>query len=184
MAASVSAVRWGNVVDNSMHQDTIVFTIFLIFCGAALIATLALYARQALLIAYIIIGAILGPWGLGYVDDPQLVKNIAHIGIIFLLFLIGLNLQPQELLQMMRKTTVVTIGSSMIFTLAGMAVALAFAFPLAEAFLIGLMTSFSSTIIGLKLLPTTILHHQRTGEVIISILLLQDILAILMLMVI
>ena len=46
------------------------------------------------------------------------------------------------------------------------------------ALLIGAVTTFSSTIIGLKLLPTTILHHQRTGEVIISILLLQDLLAI------
>ena len=44
--------------------------------------------------------------------------------------------------------------------------------------------SFSSTIVGLKLLPTTILHHQRTGEVIISILLLQDLIAIVLLLVV
>ena len=44
--------------------------------------------------------------------------------------------------------------------------------------------TFSSTIVGLKLLPTTMLHHQRTGEVIISILLLQDLLAIVLLLVV
>lgn len=166
-----------------MIHDPIVFTVFLIFSGAAVIATLALVARQALLIAYILIGAILGPWGVGLVDDPELIKQIAHIGIIFLLFLIGLNLQPQELINMVRKTTFVTVISSVVFSLVGFVIAWLFGYAWKEALLIGLATSFSSTIIGLKLLPTTILHHQRTGEVIISILLLQDLFAIILLMV-
>lgn len=166
-----------------MHHDPIVFTIFLIFAGAALVATLALFARQALLIAYILIGAVMGPWGLGLVDDAKVINDIAHIGIIFLLFLIGLNLQPQDLINMVRKTTVVTVISSILFTLVGFSVAMVFGYKLEEALLIGMATSFSSTIIGLKLLPTTIMHHQRTGEVIISILLLQDLFAIAILMV-
>ncbi|MBT8439499.1 MAG: cation:proton antiporter [Gammaproteobacteria bacterium] len=165
-----------------MNHDPIVFTFFLIFAGAALVATLALFARQALLIAYILIGALLGPWGLGLIADAEILKEIAHIGIIFLLFLIGLNLQPQDLLNMMRKTTVVTVVSSLVFSVVGFAVAYGFGFALEESLLIGIATSFSSTIIGLKLLPTTILHHQRTGEVIISILLFQDLIAIVLLM--
>ena len=165
-----------------MNHDPIVFTIFLIFAGAALVATLALFARQALLIAYILIGAVLGPWGLGFVDDAELINDIAHIGIIFLLFLIGLNLQPQDLIHMVRKTTVVTVISSLLFSAVGFSVAMIFGYTLGEALLIGIATSFSSTIVGLKLLPTTILHHQRTGEVIISILLLQDLFAIAVLM--
>jgi Kef-type K+ transport system membrane component KefB len=44
--------------------------------------------------------------------------------------------------------------------------------------LVGVAAMFSSTIIGIKLLPTTVLHHRHTGEVIISVLLLQDLLAI------
>ncbi len=165
-----------------MNHDPIVFTFFMIFVGAALVATLALFARQALLIAYILIGALLGPWGLGMIADAEIIKEIAHIGIIFLLFLIGLNLQPQDLLNMMRKTTVVTMVSSLVFSVVGFAVAFGFGFALDESLLIGVATSFSSTIIGLKLLPTTILHHQRTGEVIISILLFQDLIAIVLLM--
>jgi Kef-type K+ transport system membrane component KefB len=52
-----------------------------------------------------------------------------------------------------------------------------------ESAIIGAAMMFSSTIIGIKLLPTTILHHQHTGEVMISILLLQDMIAILVLLV-
>lgn len=165
-----------------MPQESIVFTVFVVFTGAAVLATLALYARQSLLVAYIALGALLGPWGLGLVGDAALVGEIAEFGIVFLLFLLGLNLQPQELLRMVRKTTQVTLLSSLAFALAGYAVASAFAYTQFEALLVGGAMSFSSTIIGLKLLPTTILHHQRTGEVIISILLLQDLIAIVMLL--
>ncbi len=166
-----------------MNTESIVFTFFMIFAGAALLATFALFARQALLIAYILIGVLLGPWGLGFVSDSEVIGEIAHIGIIFLLFLIGLNLQPQELLHMMRKTTIVTLASSAVFSLFGFTLCILFGFSLKDAILVGIATSFSSTIIGLKLLPTTILHHQRSGEVIISILLFQDLIAIVLLMV-
>ena len=165
-----------------MDTHSIGFTIFLVFTGAALFATLALFARQSLLVAYIVLGMLLGPWGLGFVDDPELVRDISEFGIMFLLFLLGLNLQPQELLHMVRKTTVVTLASSCVFAAVGFGVALLFGFGVLEALLVGAAVTFSSTIIGLKLLPTTILHHQRTGEVIISILLLQDLLAILLLL--
>ncbi len=167
-----------------MDPGSIGFTIFLVFSGAALFATLALYARQSLLVAYILLGILLGPWGLGLVNDPNLVREIAEFGIMFLLFLLGLNLQPQDLLHMVRKTTLVTVLSSVAFFAVGFVVSLAFGLTPIEAVLVGGAVTFSSTIIGLKLLPTTILHHQRTGEVIISILLLQDLLAIVLLLVV
>lgn len=165
-----------------MDTHSIGFTIFLVFSGAALFATLALFARQSLLVAYILLGILLGPWGLGLVNDPDQVREISEFGIMFLLFLLGLNLQPQDLLHMVRKTTVVTLLSSVIFATTGFGIAIAFGFGWLESLLVGGAATFSSTIIGLKLLPTTILHHQRTGEVIISILLLQDLLAILLLL--
>lgn len=164
-----------------MHES-LVFTVFLIFAGAAVLATLALYARQSLLVAYMILGVLLGPWGLKLVGDAALVGEIAEFGIVFLLFLLGLDLQPQELLRLVKKTTLVTVLSSIVFAGVGLAVSLGFAFSLQEALLIGGAMTFSSTIIGLKLLPTTVLHHQRSGEIIISILLLQDLIAIVMLL--
>ena len=164
-------------------DDPIIFTIFLIFSGAALLATAALYARQALLVAYILLGVLLGPSVGDLVNDPDVIREIAHIGIIFLLFLMGLELNPRDLLLLMRKTTLVTLASSLVFAAIGIVVALAFGFALGESLVIGAAMTFSSTIIGIKLLPTTVLHHQRTGGIITSILLLQDLLAILLLVV-
>lgn len=161
-----------------MSHESIVFTIFLVFTGAAVLATLSLYARQSLLVAYMALGVLLGPWGLALTGDPERVSQISHIGIVFLLFLLGLNLQPQDLVRTVRNTTVVTLASSIVFAAVGAVVALGFGFGLVESLMIGGAMTFSSTIIGLKLLPTTVLHHQRTGEIMISILLLQDLLAI------
>jgi Kef-type K+ transport system membrane component KefB len=138
----------------AMPQESIVFTVFVVFTGAAVLATLALYARQSLLVAYIALGALLGPWGLGLVGDAALVRDTAEFGIVFLLFLLGLNLQPQELLRMVRKTTQVTLLSSLLFAALGYGVAIAFGYTQLEALLIGGATTFSSTIIGLKLLPS------------------------------
>lgn len=59
---------------------------FLIFCGAAVVASVALYTRQPLLVAYIAVGAILGPFGLEIIKDVHYVAEMSHIGIIFLLF--------------------------------------------------------------------------------------------------
>jgi Kef-type K+ transport system membrane component KefB len=61
-------------------------------------------------------------------------------------------------------------------------VAWVFGFGLNDAVLVGAAMMFSSTIIGVKLLPTTALHHQHVGEIIISVLLLQDIIAIIVLL--
>ena len=166
-----------------MHY-TIIFSIFLIFCGAAFLATCALFTRQSLLVAYIVLGAILGPWGIGLVSDSKVIQEIGQIGIIFLLFLLGLNLEPQNLIKMLRQTTLITLLSAGAFGLIGFLIGLGFGFSTIECLVIGSCMMYSSTIIGLKLLPTTILHNQRMGEIVISILLLQDIIAIFTLLII
>ena len=165
-----------------MHGESILDTIFLIFTGGAVIAGLALFARQSMLVAYIALGVLVGPWGIGLIEDATTAQGIGEVGIIFLLYLLGLNLHPQKLARMMREATVVTLGSSLVFAVTGLGVALAFGFTVAEALVIGALSMFSSTIIGLKLLPTTTLHHRHTGEIIISVLLLQDVIAIVLLL--
>ncbi len=161
-----------------MTDHSIIFLIFLIFSGAAVFATAALYARQALTVAYIGVGILFGPSVLGWVPDPALIADIANIGIIFLLFLLGLNLELKELHKLFSEAVMVTGLSSAFFAAIGYWIAWLGGFDTADSVLIAVAMMFSSTIIGLKLLPTSALHHQHMGEVIVSILLLQDMLAI------
>ena len=162
----------------------LIFTIFLVFAGAAVLATLALAARQAMILAYIAMGAIAGPAGVGWVSDPAMVEGIAEIGIMFLLYLLGLNLYPQKLVEMLRQATFLTLSTSILFAIIGFTIAVAFGIAWPEALVVAAASMFSSTILGLKLLPTTALHHRHAGEIIISVLLIQDIIAILALLII
>lgn len=156
----------------------ITHVIFLIFAGTAVLSTFALFTRQSLLVAYIVLGALFGPFGLKLVNNPVIIQQAGDVGIIFLLFLLGLNLQPQNLLHSLRKMSTITIASSLIFFIIGFFIAELFHYTPHEAVILGIAAMFSSTIIGIKLLPTTMLHHQHTGELMISVLLLQDIIAI------
>ncbi|WP_028380443.1 cation:proton antiporter [Legionella cherrii] len=167
-----------------MHDGTVFYTIFLIFAGAALLSTLVLYTKQSLLVAYILLGAVFGPWGLSLVSDVTIVKQIGDVGIVFLLFLLGLHLQPQNLIHMLKKVTWIALISSILFAVMGYWVGRFFGLTVNESWILGGSMMFSSTIIGLKLLPTTILHHQHTGEVMISVLLMQDVIAIIVLILI
>ena len=151
---------------------------FFIFSGGAIIASLALFGRQPLLVAYILLGAILGPFGLGLVTDVALISEIGSIGIIFLLFLLGLDMQPQALWRVLREVTHVTLISSAVFAGVGYIIANLFGYTTVESIIIGTGMMFSSTIIGIKLLPTTALHHKHSGELMVGMLLMQDFLAI------
>lgn len=167
-----------------MEPVSLTYSFFLIFTGAAVLATLALAGRQPIIIAYIVLGALFGPSGFGLITDVDLISDIAKIGIVFLLFLLGLDMQPQSLLHILKKATLVAIVSCATFALCGFGVAIMFGFPTTEAAIIGAAMMFSSTIIGIKLLPTTVLHHRHVGELMIGLLLLQDLLAITILIIV
>jgi Kef-type K+ transport system membrane component KefB len=156
---------------------------FLIFTGSAIVASIALYTRQPLLVAYVAVGMLLGPFGLKIVPDIELISEISHIGIVFLLFLLGLDMQPRALKKVFKEITIIAILSSLLFAGLGYGLGLSFGFNHTEASLLGMALMFSSTIIGIKLLPTTVLHHKQTGELMIGLLLFQDFLAIICLLI-
>jgi len=161
-----------------MPQD-LVFSFFLIFAGALVLATVALYTRQPVLVAYIALGAIAGPYGMGWIEHPDKLTDMAHIGIIFLLFLLGLDMQPSALFSVLRKAMLVALASSLVFFGAGAGITYLLGYGQMDAVIVGLACMFSSTIIGLKLLPTTVLHHKHSGELMVGLLLIQDMIAIL-----
>ena len=164
-----------------MHGDLLQL-FFFIFSGGAIIASLALLGRQPLLVSYILLGAILGPFGLALVTDVDLISQIGSIGIIILLFLLGLDMQPQALWKVLRQVTHITLISSALFAIVGYSIASLFGYSIVESIIIGIAMMFSSTIIGIKLLPTTALHHKHSGELMVGMLLMQDFLAILALL--
>ncbi|MEL0612871.1 MAG: cation:proton antiporter [Marinomonas sp.] len=157
---------------------SIVHSFFLIFGGAAVVASIALYTKQPMIIAYIALGVLFGPSALSLINEPKLMDDMSHVGIIFLLFLLGLDMQPSHLINMLKKASWIALLSSVAFAVLGYLIALAFGYTEIESLIIGIAMMFSSTIVCIKLLPTTVLHHKHTGELVVGLLLLQDIIAI------
>lgn len=165
-----------------MIANNIILELIAIFAGAAVFSTVFLYLRQPIILAYIALGIVVGPLGFGLIANDAHIEELSHLGIILLLFLIGISLEPNRLLQLFGKSTLLTLGTSLLFMSISMLVVLAFGFSFADSLIIGAAMMFSSTIVGLKLIPTTALHHAHTGEMMISVLLLQDILAIVLIL--
>lgn len=165
-----------------MNIDSIIFQLSVIMVGAAVLGTIFLYARQPIIIAYIAVGIVIGPSGFGLIEKSDHIEQMSHFGVMLLLFLIGLNMQPAKLMRLFKETSLLTVGTSLVFGFMAYVFAVLLGFGLYAALIFGAAMMFSSTVIGLKLIPTTTLHHKRIGELMTSVLLLQDVLAILVIL--
>lgn len=136
-----------------MENYSLILTIFLIFAGAAVFSTLALYTKQSLMVAYMFFGILFRTWGPKEVSDIMLITRVDDIGSIFLMFLLGTHLRPQDLLRIFSKIVWVTFASSSIFFAMGFGISYLYGYGLIESLIIGSCMMFSSTIAGIKLLP-------------------------------
>ncbi len=167
-----------------MILDNIVFEVALIFIGASLLSTIFLQFRQPIILAYIALGMIVGPWGFGVIKDPSHIKHMSHLGIILLMFLLGLQLHPQNLVKLLKRTSLITIATCAVFVVPVYFITQIFGFFPKDGLIASLALMFSSTLIGLKLIPPRSDKYRHMGEVVVSILLFQDILAILLILII
>jgi Kef-type K+ transport system membrane component KefB len=159
-------------------MEEFILDLCVLLVGSAILSCLAVALKQPIIIAYIFCGVLAGPWGLGWIKHTEFIEVISHLGITLLLFLAGLCLHPQKLIELFKKTSFVTlVNCAFSFILAFLFSSL-FRFALVDSVCIALALMFSSTILTIKLLPTTKLHQQRMGALCISVLILEDLLAI------
>jgi len=164
--------------------ETVFIEISLIIIACAILSWVALLLRQPIIIAYLAGGLLFGSSGLGLIHDTTLLNGISDLGITLLLFLAGIVLHPRRLNELFRQTILLTLINSFVAILICGGFSMLWGFSPADSLLIGLPLIFSSTILVLKLIPTTALHHKRMGAYCIAILIAQDIIAIALLILI
>lgn len=147
------------------------------------LAVLSVVTHQPIIIAYIVAGALLGPFGFSVVKGIPFLNGVSHIGVVLLLFLAGVVLHPRRLFELFKETIIITIATGILFCLIFAAVGRLFGFTHIECLVIGIALMFSSTILVVKLLPTTALHQKRMGSLCIAVLIAQDIIAVAVLLV-
>ena len=150
-----------------------------IFLAAAVIAVpIAKKLGLGSVLGYLAAGAAIGPWGLGLVSDVDSILHFGEFGVVLLLFLIGLELQPGRLWTM-RRPVFGTGGVQVLVTAALLAgVSYAFGLSLAASVAVGLALSLSSTAFALQIMAEKGHLTSRYGRTAFSILLFQDIAAI------
>ncbi|ANN72471.1 glutathione-regulated potassium-efflux system protein KefC [Bordetella bronchialis] len=146
--------------------------------AAVIFVPLAMRARMGSVLGYLIAGCVIGPWGLRLVDDPEQILGFAEIGVVLMLFLIGLELDPRRLWRM---RVPVFGGGALQVGLCGAALAafmawLGLAWPIAA--LVGMTLALSSTAVAMQAMGERSLLQTTLGERSFSVLLFQDLAAI------
>lgn len=146
-----------------------------LFLLAAVVAVpLASRLGIGAVLGYLLAGIAIGPWGLGFISDVDEILHFSELGIVFLMFIIGLELNPAKLWQLRRSIFGVgaaqVIGSAVI--LGGLLMLAQFSWQAAVVGGIGL--AMSSTAMALQLMRDKGMNRNETGQLGFSVLLFQD----------
>ncbi|HID48859.1 MAG TPA: potassium transporter, partial [Chromatiales bacterium] len=144
------------------------------------VAVLALFLRLRLppILGYLTVGALVGPYGLGWMADSEHTRDLAEFGVVLLLFTIGLEFSLPLLLRM--KSAVLGLGGLQVLvtTLITVGIALQADLPLEVAIVLGGVVAMSSTALVIRQLSDQGELHSRHGRNAVGILLFQDVIVI------
>jgi glutathione-regulated potassium-efflux system ancillary protein KefC len=154
-------------------------TTSLVYLAAAVIAVpLARALGLGSIIGYLGAGILIGPWGLKLVTDARTILSVAEFGVVLMLFLVGLELEPRRLWALRRPIvgwgTTQVVASAALMTAVGMAFGVLWTVALAA----GLGLAMSSTAIGLAVLNERSALPTNAGQGVLSVSLFQDVSAI------
>ncbi len=153
----------------------------LIVLMGTLFAYLARLLRQPLFVGYVAAGLVMGPFLLNVIQDPAGVAVLSELGVAFLLFAVGMEVDISRLLEFKKilvlggiaQIAVTVLGVQLIFGAMGL--------PFVTTLYLGFMLAFSSTAVVVKLLSAMGRMNDLDGRLIIGYLLVQDVVAILVL---
>ncbi len=160
------------------HSASGLETALALLVGAVVLVPLSLRFKIGSVLGYLAAGSLIGPWGLGLITDIASIRHLAEFGVVFLLFVIGIEMKPSRLWLMRRQ--VFGLGGLQV-GLSGLALAgiLLVAVPslvggIEQALLVGLGLALSSTAMGLQVLSERRELNASHGRLAFAILLFQD----------
>ncbi len=157
------------------------YNIIIIFAFAIIIVAVGNKFRIPGIVGFILTGILIGPYGLGFIEGTEFIDVLAEIGIIFLLFTIGMQFSFRTLYEMRK---IVLIGGSLqvlLTIIATMAISYLFGVTTAQALFFGFLVCHSSTAIALKLYQDRAEIESPQARVTLGISIFQDIITIPML---
>lgn len=165
---------WESAFGDPALSHSLLLQTFVFLLAALVAVPIAKRLGLGSVLGYLIAGAIIGPFGLQFFGDPQATMRAAEFGVIIMLFLIGLELQPALLWRL--RTSILGMGAAqMLLCAAALAgIVAGFGLDLRVAVAIGLILALSSTAIVMQSLRERGIQNTHAGRSAFSILLFQD----------
>ncbi len=156
-------------------ENNLLLAIFVLLAASVALVALAKAAGLGTVLGYLGAGVLIGPYGLRLVSDSETIRHVAEFGIVMMLFLIGLELQPSEVWRMRHKLIGLGLpqlgATSSILTLVLVLVGIDWE----PAVIMALALSMSSTAIAMQSLEQRDITKTDTGRASLAILLVQDV---------
>ena len=165
-----------------LNMDNPLMAMSAVVVCSAILAWIASQTRQPIIAGYFLCGVLIGPACFGLVKPSVVLEDLSRLGVMLLLFLAGLVLHPDRLRTFFKKAAVVTLAGSALTWILVFALLRIWGHSTLDCVVAAVALMFSSTILVVKLLPTTTLHQQRMGSICIATLIAQDLLAVIVLM--
>jgi len=166
------------------HHTPLIATIVAGLVLAFIFGTLAHRLKMPPLVGYLVAGIAIGPFTPGFVGDADLAQELAEIGVILLMFGVGLHFSLKDLLSVKNIAIPGAVAQITIATLLGMALGWLLGWPMGEGFLFGLALSVASTVVLLKALQERRLVETQRGRIAVGWLIVEDIAMVLALVLI
>ena len=150
----------------------------IIFIAGLVFALLAHRIRLSPLLGYLVAGLVIGPFGLGLVRNEANISFLAEVGVVLLMFALGVQLSLRQLLEMRGAVLVAGLGHTLLAILFGFGITVLFGFPPAVGLVMGYAVALCSSVVLVRLLSEEDAFHTAYGRTALGISLLQDLLAV------
>ena len=166
-----------------MHDLAVISTLAGGLAAALVFGWITQRLGLSTLVGYMLAGILVGPYTPGFVADPKLAAQMAEIGVILLMFGVGMHFHPQELLRVWRIAVPGAIAQSVVATIAGWACARWFGWSNAAGFVFGMALAVASTVVLMRMLVDQNRLATRAGHVAVGWLIVEDLFTVVALVV-
>lgn len=167
-----------------MHDLPLISTLAAAFTAAWLLGLLAQWLRLSPIVGYLLAGILIGPHTPGFVGDVHVAQQLAEIGVILLMFGVGLHFHLGDLLAVRRIAIPGAVGQSLVATLAAMVVFAALGMPLKTGAVLGMAMAVASTVVLMRVLMDADALRTPQGHVAVGWLIVEDIFTVILLVLI
>ena len=167
-----------------MHDLPLINTLAAAFTAAWVLGIITQKLKLSPIVGYLLAGIVIGPHTPGFVGDATLAPQLAEMGVILLMFGVGLHFNLRDLLAVKSVAIPGAIGQSLVATVLGVVLAMAFGWDFRSGLVLGMAMAVASTVVLVRVLTDNRVLDSTAGHVAIGWLIVEDILTVVVLVMI